>query len=200
MTNMECTTARDQFALLLYGELSFDEEERVESHLDNCAECRVALAHQKELHQALDAADVTPSPDLLVRNRANLAHKLDHEASRNWWSDLASGLRLRWAHPILQPLGAVALLTVGFFGAKLTPNIGQQTGGQQAGLLNLGNAHVRNVAAGRDGRVQIVVDESRERTIEGRLDDERIRTLLMAAAKNAPAKGASGRTAASRLV
>ena len=44
--NMTCTEARDQFALMLYGELSFDEEERVESHLDTCSECRAALEHQ----------------------------------------------------------------------------------------------------------------------------------------------------------
>ena len=38
--DMSCAAAREQLALLLYGELSFDEEERVESHLDACAECR----------------------------------------------------------------------------------------------------------------------------------------------------------------
>ena len=37
---MNCGPARDRLALLLYGELSFDEEERVESHLDVCSECR----------------------------------------------------------------------------------------------------------------------------------------------------------------
>ena len=59
---MKCQAARDQFALLLYGELSFDEEERVESHLDGCADCRAALERQKALHDAVDAAAVTPCP------------------------------------------------------------------------------------------------------------------------------------------
>jgi len=40
-----CEEVRGQFALLLYSELSFDEEERIESHLDGCAECRAALDH-----------------------------------------------------------------------------------------------------------------------------------------------------------
>ncbi len=43
-----------QFALLLYGELSFDEEERVDAHLDGCAECRAALEREKSLHAAFD--------------------------------------------------------------------------------------------------------------------------------------------------
>ena len=31
-----CAGVKEYFALYLYGELSFDEEERVESHLDGC--------------------------------------------------------------------------------------------------------------------------------------------------------------------
>ena len=39
---MDCATVRDQLAFLLYGELSFDEEEKMETHLDACADCRTA--------------------------------------------------------------------------------------------------------------------------------------------------------------
>ena len=195
MTNPDCKAAREQLALMLYGELSFDEEERVEAHLDTCAECRAALARQKELHEALDAAAVTPSPELLARSRAELTESLDRAAlegktSHRWWSEAVAGLHLRWAHPLLQPLGAVALLTMGFFGARLT------SWPEQASLANLGNAHVRNVAAEGDGRVRIVVDEPRERTVEGRLDDEKIRALLTAAARNATDASVRERTIA----
>ena len=50
-----CASVRDFFALYLYGELSFDEEERVESHLDGCGDCRKALERQREVQAALDA-------------------------------------------------------------------------------------------------------------------------------------------------
>ena len=76
---MNCKDIREQFALLLYGELSFDEEERIDSHLDGCAECRAALARQKVLHEAVDAAAVTPSPALLNRCREDLAEMLPRE-------------------------------------------------------------------------------------------------------------------------
>ena len=39
--SLNCKNIQGQFALLLYGELSFDEEERIESHLDGCTECRM---------------------------------------------------------------------------------------------------------------------------------------------------------------
>ncbi len=53
-----CAAAREQFALLLYGELAFDEEERVESHLDVCGECRTALEREKAMHAALDSIEI----------------------------------------------------------------------------------------------------------------------------------------------
>ena len=40
--------------MLLYGELSFDEEETVDAHLEGCAECRAALERERALHAAFD--------------------------------------------------------------------------------------------------------------------------------------------------
>ena len=133
-----CNGTRDQLALLLYGELSFDEEERVESHLDTCAECRQALDRQRLLHEAVDAAAVTPSPALLARSRADLFARLDQERPvsglRAWWQ----GLQRNWNFQILNPVGAAALVALGFFGARLTPfgNFGLSQAGE------IGRAHV----------------------------------------------------------
>ena len=44
---MTCEEARKNLPLFLYGELSFDEEELVEVHMDECAACREALAREK---------------------------------------------------------------------------------------------------------------------------------------------------------
>ena len=76
MSESNCKNVQGQFALLLYGELSFDEEERVESHLDGCTECRAALVRQRALHEALDGVAVTPSPALLSRCREDLTQLL----------------------------------------------------------------------------------------------------------------------------
>lgn len=38
---MTCETAKQQLVFLVYGELSFDEEELVEQHLESCTECQI---------------------------------------------------------------------------------------------------------------------------------------------------------------
>ena len=43
---------------------------------------------------------------------------------------------------------------------------------------------MRYVEPASGGRVQIVLDETRQRMVEGRLDDRQIRSLLLAAAKD----------------
>ena len=191
MSELNCKNIREQFALLLYGELSFDEEERIDSHLDGCAECRDALARQKVLHEALDAAAVTPSPALLNRCREDLAEMLPRERPAsgwaNWWSQIAGN----WKVQFLRPAGAVALLAIGFLAAKVTPGLG---GIASMGLGDFGGAQVRNVAAQPDGTLRIVFDEKRERTISGSRDDQRIRQLLMAAAKEGTDPGLRAQT------
>lgn len=189
----DCTAVRDQFALLLYGELSFDEEERVESHLDGCAECRRELERQRALHEAVDSLAVTPSPALLSRSREDLSALLDRERAGGmgtWWQHLTAG----WKIQLLRPAGAVALLAMGFLAAKATPGwnifgVNPEGGYQAMGLGNFGGAQVRNVSADGDGRVRIVLDETRQRMVSGNLGDQRNRVLLLAAAKDAADPG-----------
>src|ERR1017187_6182610 len=76
-----CADVRDRLALLLYGELNFDEEERAELHVDSCADCRMALGRQKALHAALDGVEVTASPALLARCREEFFETLQVQDS-----------------------------------------------------------------------------------------------------------------------
>lgn len=195
-----CDYARQQFALMLYGELSFDEEERVEAHLDTCAECRRALARQKDVHEAVSAAGVTPSPALLSESRAVLNQVLQQNVEQrpgNWWHQFAGSFRIRFVHPLLQPAAALALLATGFFGAKLLPAGGTSGFGEQASLLSsagLGSSRVHNVATDAAGRVRIDFDQTQQRTLTGQADDQEIRALLVAAAKYAPEAEVRART------
>lgn len=148
-TSGSCEEIREQFTMLLYGELSFDEEERVEVHLEACADCLDALGAERELLAAIDQVAVEPSPALLRQCRENFAARLESERSlaqgreaqagsatavrdgvesQGFWSRLADllGLRnagetpeLNWA----RPAGAVALIAVGFFSAQVAPSI-----------------------------------------------------------------------------
>lgn len=190
----DCKNVREQFALLLYGELNFDEEERVESHLDGCAECRGALERQKALHEAIDGVAVTPSPALLSRCREDLADLLPREKparrGASWWSQMAGN----WIIQFLRPVGAMALLAIGFFAAKITPSLNFAGGVGSMGLGDFGGAQVRNVARQPDGSLRIVLDETRQRTISGSKDDRQIRSLLVAAAKEGSDPGLRAQT------
>lgn len=175
----ECNWARERLAMLLYGELSFDDEEKVESHLDQCGECRAALQREKAMHDAVDAIEIEPSPSLLRTCRENLrAHLMEAAPPRRapWWD------RILPERGFLRPVGALTLVAVGFFGARVVPYMNLNGSFNAASLA--GDERVRYVEPAADGRVQVIVDETRQRVISGGLDDAPIRGLLLTAAKD----------------
>ena len=102
----DCESIRRELALLLYGELSFDQEERVESHLDHCGECREALERERAMHAAADRIEITPSPTLLRECREDLFLRLAEEpapaSSSGWWDKFVDAIALRpSAGPVL---------------------------------------------------------------------------------------------------
>jgi anti-sigma factor RsiW len=206
-----CTGVREQLAMLLYGELSFDEEEIVETHLDSCAECRGALDRQRELHVAFDRLQVEPPPSLLRECRAALgaqvagAHAMPssntgerglHRSGEGWWDKLVNLVTGPGPSGWLRPAGALTLIAIGFAGARIAPMLSTGSGGGlgMMGLADAGAAHVRNVETGADGRVQIVLDETRQRVISGGLGDRQIRAMLLAAARESTDPGLRAET------
>ena len=203
--DLKCTAVRGQLALLLYGELSFDEEERVESHLDACGDCREALIRERAAHAALDSIEVLPSPALLRECREDLRVRLLEEAahpitdapnasfSSSWWDRLVDALTLHPAQGLLRPAGALTLIAMGFVAARMLPDLGSTFGLHTAGM-DLGSAHVRHVEPSADGRVQIVFDETKQHIVSGQVDDLKIRALLIAAARDPQNPGLRGDT------
>jgi hypothetical protein len=174
-----CEKIRTQLGLLLYGELSFDEEEAVDAHLEGCAECRTALERERELHAALDGQQIEPPASALWESRQNLQRLIvaEHTAAHrlSWWDQF---LDARW----LKSAGALALLSIGFFGARMFPGLGLGITGMS--MLDPGAQRVRSVEPGPHGGIQIVLDETRQRVVSGGLDDQNIRVLLLSAAKD----------------
>ena len=50
-----------QFPLYLYGELTFEEEETVEQHLESCSGCRASLEAEKRIHRSMAAVELRPT-------------------------------------------------------------------------------------------------------------------------------------------
>jgi HEAT repeats/Putative zinc-finger len=184
---MKCEDARKTLPLFLYGELSFEDEERLEVHIDECDGCRAALAREKALFKSLDAAETIPSAELLAQCRAGLRQRLAHaEPDRvNFWDRIRQGftIHFHFAPGIMQPAGALAMLLIGFFAARMTPAsfLGSF---HSAGLVEPPSSRVRYVEPVGSGRVQIVVDETTQRVLSGTLEDQSIQRLLLTAAKD----------------
>ncbi|MFB3132469.1 MAG: zf-HC2 domain-containing protein [Rhodothermales bacterium] len=119
----DCQHYEALIAEKLFGELSPDEKQRLEGHLETCPGCR-AQVHEMEaaLHLATSRTRPEPSADFWEGYYARLVGRLREEEQRpNRTSRLAEWLRApgrlnlsalapRWAY---QLSGAVALLAVG---------------------------------------------------------------------------------------
>src|SRR5260370_13458187 len=122
---MKCEEVKNKLTLFLYGELSFAEEERMEMHMDECDSCRGVLERERAMFLALDGAEATPPPELLEQCRAELRSRLTQVVPerKHFWDKLLQGfsIQFHFAPGIMQPLGLVAMLAIGFFMARLPP-------------------------------------------------------------------------------
>jgi HEAT repeats/Putative zinc-finger len=195
--DMTCEEARSQFWLLEYGELSFDEEERIETHLDGCGECRGARERDKEIHAGFDSLAVEPPASFLRECRAELEARLRLElppraAKPGWWAQFASTLSARPnlrlvtgrldLHLVRGPAAALAMLALGFATARVAPSFLNSR--LFPGAVQAGMNRVRDVHPFSDGRIQILVDETRQRTVSGAPGDPQIQALLLEAARD----------------
>ena len=180
---MSCEWIRSVLSLFLYGELSFEEEEKVHGHLETCESCRGALERERVLHTALDGAALEPPPELLVQCRTRLRNSLRGESARRGWLARVWAWSGRPVSPsLLRPAGALALIAVGFFGARLIqPGAGPA---QVPPELAPVATQVRYLQPDASGGVRIVVDETRERVFSGSLGEAPIQQLLLKAAQS----------------
>jgi hypothetical protein len=185
---MKCEEAKKTLPLFLYGELSFEEEERLELHIDECAGCRIALERERSLFQSLDAAELAPSQDLLDHCRADLHARLAHGEpdGGGFWTKLRQGfsIHFHFAPGLAQSAGLAGMLVLGFLAARMTPG-SFPTLGRAAGVVaEPVSSRVRYVEPMATGKVQIVIDETRQRVLSGNLEDQSIQRLLLTAAKD----------------
>jgi hypothetical protein len=189
---MSCEAISKLIPPYFYGELSAEEEERVEDHLHACAVCAREMESQRRMAAALDRRDAEIPAGLLNECRANLMAAIGREApvidpapkksGRTSLLELAGGMFhgfSRWR----QPVGALALVAIGFFAARFTgynPAALPQTVSTPADEVF---ATVRSVLPDSSGNVQISYDETRRRVISGPVDDQAIQRLLMAASR-----------------
>lgn len=183
---MSCETIKNELPMMLYGELTFDHEEIVQQHLDVCRGCRDQLEHLRRLHYAIDRAEPELPPQLLAECRRSLRSELASASQADPYrqtSPLGFLARL-WpaAGMIWKPAGAVALLAIGFLWGRSTPASETLTLAQEPEPMV---SRVRYVQPDGSDRVQIVIEEVRQRVLRGDLSDNDIRGMLVSAARDA---------------
>ena len=181
---LACEQVRESLSLWLYGELSLNEEEALESHLAGCAECRSALKTERGWHESLALRAVEPPADLLVKCRQQLRANLPVATPRGglamWWDRLQfgvtrSGVNWNW---VAKPAMAMGLVALGYWGARIPFSPGTE--------FTAGAARVRYVESDGAGNIKIVVDETQPRLVSGRADDPQVQRWLLAADRHLP--------------
>jgi hypothetical protein len=165
-----------------------EEEDRLEEHLHGCAGCTREMERQRAMAAALDRRRAEVPPMLLEACRADLLAAIQGGAPR--WFKPAKGPWTLFLEALAAtlagfsryrtPVGAVALVAVGFLAARFTG-----AGMPASSLSPAGEVFstVRSVEPDSSGRVQIAFDETRRRVVSGPTDDRDIQRLLLAAAR-----------------
>jgi hypothetical protein len=127
---MNCDEIKEQLVLYSYGEVSSAVEEQVEAHLEFCVECRAERSRHMAFLEALDQREDFTDPSLLIACRSELRAALSGgRRSTGWLQALRDFSRMNI--PFRIPVGAMALVALGFFGARFAP---EKFGGMQAGV------------------------------------------------------------------
>lgn len=201
---MKCQDVVRDLPLLIYSEASFEVEEAIQAHLDACAACRAERTRLQSLLAAIDEGEADVTPGLLSSCRRSLRVNVaalsdDTPGARSGFTGWLNRAFGSW-HEWMKPAGAVAILLVGFAGGRMVPNrvalerpdaqsIATSTAGFDPLGVNPAASRVRFIEPAQDGRVQIVLEETRERVLQGRAGDENIRRLLLAAARESSDPG-----------
>jgi hypothetical protein len=148
------------------------------------------MERYKAMSAALDRRVVEAPAGLLAECRHDLmraVYRSDAQAvqprTSHYWVSMREVMAALAAAlmRVRQPVGALALLAIGFLSARFT-NVGAKA---PAGYLVPDSVTaVRSVQPDASGRVQIALDETRRRVVSGRLDDGNIQRLLLAAARD----------------
>src|SRR5262245_4980879 len=197
---MSCREYQHQISLFLYEELPEDQQPGLESHLQQCENCRHTFEEEKGLHYVLaeDAAAFDIPSDLLVQSRHELGNELDRiEHKRSWWriptfSVVFTPMRL------LESGALIAMgLALGVYVSNqraIVPNTpGPSDPGQQlvSGLPANGSvSNLRIVSANPStGQVELAGEVVQPLRFQGSVGDNTVQQLLVNALTDASNSG-----------
>ncbi|HXA49865.1 MAG TPA: HEAT repeat domain-containing protein [Candidatus Acidoferrum sp.] len=188
---MNCDSISNLIPLYYYGELTPEQEDAVEEHTHQCRACAHEVEQQRSLAAALDQRQMETPPLLLDDCRADLLATLHGgvtraampppSSSKGPWALFLDAMAqsLSGLGRLRQPIGAAAMLAIGFYGARLTTV--RATAPPPVSAADVFTT-VRSVQPDQAGHVQIAYDETRRNMVRGRVDDPDIQRLMLAGA------------------
>jgi hypothetical protein len=187
---MTCAEIQADLSLYLYGELDFAAEEFIETHINACAFCQLALNREKEWHAAVNKGQQDVAPEFLGACRAGLLRRISQEpttASHAWhrisvWLQRVFDLRV--TERSYRLAAASFLILLGFAAGRLFHlSPGGQSDLNAAGFLQPAQTQVRGIVPQPDGRVRLILQRVQVSEISGNRYDDAVRTLLLTAAR-----------------
>ena len=187
---MNCDSVSKLIPLYHYGELTPDEEDRMDQHLHECGACSTQMEQQRALALALDRRQMEIPALLLNECRDDLMAAIAGGAPRQvkpskgpWALFLeAMGATFAGFGRLRQPLGAMLLILLGYMAARYSgAGVTQISGGLPSDNVF---SNVRSLNVGNDGRVRATLDETRRREITGRLEDPNIQQIILTASRD----------------
>lgn len=187
---MSCKNIEEYLLLYFYDELSAEQRAACEAHLAECAHCRGVLEETRRLHDCLGQRSVTdPDPELLAQCRAGLDEALDREET-GWRGVLRALLGSGPAWHTSRAVPVLAILVLGFgLGWTLRPrvnppNLPERRAGVSFADIGRVSSISQVIPDPETGDIHVKVDTERRVTLEGSLDDPRIRQALLLAVQS----------------
>jgi len=194
---MKCDVAQDQIVLLGYGELPDELTDGLEQHLAGCEDCRRELNALRAMEEHLALLPVIePSPNLVAQSRMRLDEELDLIPAHGFLTRLRVNFFAWVGHLKSAPALATLLMGVGFLSGNFMnryqvahqpkPQPPTTVTHQADGVIT----NVTGIVRTPDSElVQVNYNRVIPETVEGSLDEPRIRELLMLGMKPAAANG-----------
>ncbi|MGD0796337.1 MAG: HEAT repeat domain-containing protein [Acidobacteriaceae bacterium] len=190
---MKCETVHQDIVLATYGELPDERIAALEQHLADCETCNRELKALLAMHEALAYQPILdPSPNLVAQSRMRLDEELDTIPPHGLLTRLRSHLFAWLGHVQGAPALATLLVGVGFLAGDFTYRYQvahQPKLPSPVTMTNWSNSAVANITGivqtPNSEVVQVSYNRVVPETIQGSLDDQQIRQLLLLGTKAA---------------
>jgi hypothetical protein len=201
MKAMKCDLAQQNIALAVYGEISDDANHQLEQHLLECEACNRDMQAMRGLKTTMSLYPVDePSPAMVARARMRLEEALDTMPHGNWLERIVQFFsrgvgRLRAAPGMASLLLVVGIAAGGYGGyvaglkahevdqSKLILNLGQPPAAAEDNPAQIAN--VSSITRDPNSEtVKVNYNKLVPETMQGSLDDPRIRQLLVLGSQN----------------